>query len=249
MALNIPGFTTPNADLSSFLSSDYARWFGAVGQTVGTSILDIPKYDIWLKQGNIVFRFPLLPESFKIGNNARNKSYNIEGLGEVTTIKSPNLLEFSFSSHFPKNHFIGCQYTNLIDPKIVVVLLENIKRNGPVRLIITGTPINMLCTIEKFPFSENGGDIDSLQYSITFKEYRRVVPRSVQVKDGVATIDNQEIRVSGKIPQDTTFVKPGDNLYKIARKQYGDGGRWPEIATKNSIRSPYLVFPGQKLVL
>lgn len=249
MAFNIPDFSTIEGGITNFLSSNYAKWFLPVGQTLITSILDVPKYDIWLKQGNLIFRFPLLPSSFNVSNTAQNKTYNIEGLGEITQIKSPNPLIFNFSSHFPKYHFTGCQYATLIDPKIVVTLIEHMKRTGPVRLIITGTPINMLCSIESFPFEERGGDVDSVYYSLSFKEYKNKQPRNISVRNGTAFLDNKAVRISDKIKSTTATTGAGDNLYKIAQKQLGDGSKWAEIAKKNNLKRPYKLIPGQKLVV
>jgi len=204
---------------------------------------------IILKQDNLFFSFPLLPEIFKIGNSANNKTYNIEGLGNTTVMKSPNLLEFSFSSHFPKYYFIGCQYEKMMNPKLVVLLLEKMKREGKLRLVMPGTLINMLCTIDKFNIEERGGDVDSIYFSISFKEYRKKTPRKITVKNGVVQLDNNKIRISEKSINTTHVVTSGENLYKIAQKEYGDGSKWVDIATKNGITSPYTIYASQKLVL
>ena len=47
----------------------------------------------------------------------------------------------------------------------------------------------------------------------------------------------------------TYTVVSGDSLSKIAKKIYGDGGRWKEIweANKDTIKNPDLIHPGQVL--
>jgi LysM repeat protein len=47
----------------------------------------------------------------------------------------------------------------------------------------------------------------------------------------------------------TVTVKKGDTLYGIARAKLGNGNRWPEIASKNGIRDPKRIQPGQVLQL
>lgn len=49
----------------------------------------------------------------------------------------------------------------------------------------------------------------------------------------------------------TYTVVGGDSLSKIARKIYGDAGRWKEIfeANKDTIKNPDLIHPGQVLKL
>ena len=47
----------------------------------------------------------------------------------------------------------------------------------------------------------------------------------------------------------TYTVVAGDSLSKIARKVYGDAGRWKEIfeANRDTIKNPDLIHPGQSL--
>lgn len=45
-------------------------------------------------------------------------------------------------------------------------------------------------------------------------------------------------------PKDPTYkVVSGDTLWDISIKEYGDGFHWPDIATKNQIPNPDLIFP------
>jgi nucleoid-associated protein YgaU len=52
----------------------------------------------------------------------------------------------------------------------------------------------------------------------------------------------------GKLPRDAVvFVQPGNSLWRIARRSYGDGVRYAVIyeANRNQIRNPDLIYPGQ----
>lgn len=44
-------------------------------------------------------------------------------------------------------------------------------------------------------------------------------------------------------------VEPNDSLWKIAQRKYGDPRRWPEIAARNRLRNPDVVFVGQILTI
>lgn len=44
-------------------------------------------------------------------------------------------------------------------------------------------------------------------------------------------------------------VVPGDNLWGIAERFYGDGTRYPEIAAANGVENPSLIFPGQTFLI
>ncbi|GEM_PF-941982 len=49
-------------------------------------------------------------------------------------------------------------------------------------------------------------------------------------------------------PQKYT-VQEGDSLYSIAKKFYGDGNRWPDIARRNYLSSPTDINPGQVFIV
>ncbi len=54
------------------------------------------------------------------------------------------------------------------------------------------------------------------------------------------------------LAKDQTFiVQPGNSLWRIARRSYGEGLRYTVIydANKDQIRNPDLIYPGQVFVL
>ena len=52
-------------------------------------------------------------------------------------------------------------------------------------------------------------------------------------------------------PEGTYTVVPGDNLSKIAHKQYGDSSKWRVIyeANKGTVKNPDQIWVGQILVI
>lgn len=42
-------------------------------------------------------------------------------------------------------------------------------------------------------------------------------------------------------------VRKGDTLWAIAKALLGSGTRYMEIAKKNNLKNPHLIYPGQKL--
>lgn len=44
-------------------------------------------------------------------------------------------------------------------------------------------------------------------------------------------------------------VQPGDDLWQIALKNYGDGYAWPIIAQANKLVNPDIIQPGMKLII
>lgn len=59
------------------------------------------------------------------------------------------------------------------------------------------------------------------------------------------TADTTTCKGNGK----TYVVKKGDNLWNICKKELGDGSKFGELAKKNGISNPSLIYPGQVIKL
>lgn len=68
-------------------------------------------------------------------------------------------------------------------------------------------------------------------------------------------VDFSDVQASSSsVPADATrtyTVEAGDSLSKIAKREYGDAGKWQRIyaANRNIISNPDLIHPGQVLTI
>ncbi|MBO5093918.1 MAG: LysM peptidoglycan-binding domain-containing protein [Lachnospiraceae bacterium] len=110
---------------------------------------------------------------------------------------------------------------------------------------MTGTPVNMECTIENFTWGENDGTKD-INFTLELKEYRKV-------KVKTANKENEELQRTAKEVKSTTYtVVKGDNLSKIAKNLTGNSANWRTIYSRNKGvigDNPNLIYPGQELVI
>ncbi len=213
-------------------------------------------YQMWLTYngGGSKLRFPVLPEKFTLKNGSSNTSVDIAGLGEIVVKQGRPAFEISFSSFFPKGFFTGVQSDSLTDPKELVKKIAKWKEGSkPVHLIITGTLVNMHCVISNLQVTENGGDVGTIHYTLTLKEYREVSVRKVAVNTTTmtATVAGAYTRTDNREQETTYTVVKGDCLWNIAKKKLGDGSRWKEIFELNTdvIKSGNLIYAGQVLKL
>lgn len=219
------------------------------------------KYQMWLTYNGEKekLQFPVLPETINIKSGSNNENLNIADLGEITIMQSRPAYQFSFSCFFPKTKFPDIAVGSLTTPLTLVEKIKSWKASDkPVHFIVTNCGINIYCTIEKFDTNEDGGDVGTIYYSITLKEYRDVSVRQVSVNvssttaTATATVEKSSARVDNTVTAKTYTVKTGDSLWNIAKAKLGSGSKYKEIynLNKNVIGSnPNLIYVGQVLSL
>lgn len=210
-------------------------------------------YEFWLSQGSQKLRLPVLPEKIEIGGAMQNESVKVSGLGELIFIDEPGAREISFASFFPRRHSPLCEYRTIPKPETAInTIMKWRNKKQPIRLIVTGTKINFLCSLEEFTYSEGESGVGDRDYSLQLKEYKTASPRKIKVKKPV-----QKKRPSKPAPR-TWKVKKGDTLWAIAGKVYGKNTEWRKIwnankamlikrDSRNNRQPGHWIYPGQTL--
>lgn len=217
-------------------------------------------YQMWIT-GNAEaekLRIPVLPEKFTVDIGSKNSSVDVVGLGEIVVKQSRPAYQFKFSSFFPARRFPGLSVSSLSPPLSCVEKIKGwIDGKKPVHVIITGISIDVYCTIEKFSYYEQGGDVETIYYDLTLKEYREVTLRKVKVdtEEKQATVEKTETRVDNTVPPKTYTVKKGDCLWNIAKAYYGSGAQYTKIYEANKAvidahhGGPNMIWPGDVLTI
>lgn len=214
------------------------------------------KYELWITFNGEKekIRLPVLPEKFDMSMGTKDQSVDIVGLGEILVAQNRPATEFSFSSFLPSATFPGIQFSKIYEPKTIRDKLIGWKNSTkPVHLIIAGLNIDCYCRITKFQPTEKGGDVGTVHYSITLKEYRETQVRQVkvEVKTATATVQQNTARTDNRTTPKTYTVKKGDCLWNIAKKYLGSGAKYMQIfnLNKDKIKNPNLIYVGQVLAL
>lgn len=217
---------------------------------------------------NSRFIFPSLPEKINIGRSAKYRNYDLINGNTYKLPKGNECDEISWSGKF---FGIGRKslFPLYVEPAKCEKILKRWMKNGkPLRLIITGTNINLDVTISKFDTSLEGGYGD-MSYNITFVQYRDLniytmkelqkASGKSRKKGGKKKTESRPTKGSGG----TYVVKQGDTLWGIAYKKLGDSLRWSEIYSLNkriientakkygyaNSDNGHWIFPGEKLSL
>lgn len=209
--------------------------------------------EIWLRQGTTKFRFAVRPSEYEVISESNNTQVVINSLGEVNLLGKRKLKNISFSSFFPAQKYNFCDYTTFPAPMESVKLIERMKNKGVMRLTMTGTPVNMDCTIESFTWGENDGTKD-INFTLEFKEYRKVKVKTKPEKETLSQNITPAVteRPSKEVASTTYTVVKNDNLSKIAKNLTGNSANWKAIYEQNKEiigGNPNLIYPGQQLVI
>jgi Uncharacterized protein containing LysM domain len=232
---------------------------------------------IYITQGADRIILPINPEKLRLTEKSKNKEQSVLGLGDVNIPDVRGLNEIKFDSFFPFawNYYCNVGQAELRSPIEYVNLLMKFKNSKkPVNLVIAGNMQNILKAngnasglflIEGMDYEIRAGEENDIYYSIALKQYRSYEPAKIEVKNNIVQVQTSTTPVSKptltvqpqarpivatatiKVKQYT--VVSGDNLWNIARKYYGDGNRYTEIARANNLSNPSLIYPGQKLVI
>lgn len=161
---------------------------------------------------------PVNPSSFEISGSQNNQSVYVHNLGEINLKGKRGLYSITLESFFPAREydFLHGEYHDPYD-YYCKKLKSLYEKNKTIHLIITGTDINMFCTIETFTHGETdrSGDV---KYSLTLKEYREVMASK---------------RMSTKKKETTYTWKKGDTWSKVVKKHLGSSSTWKQVRKAN----------------
>lgn len=218
-------------------------------------------YAVFFDKDNVTYRLPVNPEEIETSSAQTIEKYEMLKLGQIAIPTHMELKEYSFETEFPHRplHYVETS-GDFRDPDFYLKLFEQWRQEkAPVRFIASngiGDDINTLVLIEELTVIEKAGEEGDKYVSFQLLEYREfgkkmvVVITDESVPTAVAKKEEPAPSVNPK-SNGTHIVQPGDTLWAIAKKYYGNGNQYPRIvnANKDKIKNPNLIFPGQQLVI
>lgn len=199
--------------------------------------------------------FPVNPTEINIRRDKSFETVMIISGGELDVPQGVKVKEISFSSYFPANDSddeMPYRYKPLPDPQVAMNQLNTWMENKqPLRLILTGTAVNVLVMLSAHNSSFKGGEPGDVYFDLTFRTWRDYKIRTLAAREN-SSVAAGSARPDIKPVPSLYTVKSGDTLWGIAKLLLGSGNRWRDIYTANQAKigpNPDRILPGQELVM
>ncbi len=221
-------------------------------------------YAIFFDYDNKTYRLPVNPEQIEITTTQAVEKYEVLKLGQISIPTHMELLEYSFDCELPHIPYSYVETSgDFKDPDYYLRLFKDWRdKLKPIRFIASngiGDDINSLVLIQELTITEKAGEEGDKYISFKLVEYKQFGKKSEVIKSKNPSMPIKVVKTKTNISTPTVnpkskgiyTVKPDDSLWGIAKLQYGDGSKYPKIftANKNQIKSPGLIYPGQRLVI
>lgn len=119
-----------------------------------------------------ILKIPVPPSEFTVSKPHSNGVFETVSAGQLNLIGTESLKSISWSSFFPVRDYPFLRDRTDKAFGYLYTLDVWYEQKLPMRLIITGTPINMACTIDDFSYTiKQDGD---MWYSISLSEIKLI---------------------------------------------------------------------------
>lgn len=207
-----------------------------------------------ITSGGVEIPIPVMPEKLAVSSAGKNKTATVLELGEVLLLRKRGLRTVSWESFFPASS-IPLVSGKRLEPMELVAEIQRARDSlKPLRFLLLGANLDVNTTmgIDDFQYEERGCEVGDVYYSIKLSEWINYAPKRLTLSGGAQAVEQPAKRSGTPEAPKTYTVVSGDSLWAIARRSYGDGGRWKNIyaANKSTVgANPNRIYPGQVLTL
>lgn len=210
-------------------------------------------------------QFPIAPSSMETQINNNNKTITLINESEVNILKKPGLTDISFELLLPNSKYPFAVYPDGFQPATYYLeKLENLKLSKkPFQFIVSRMKpngdllfdTNMKVSLEDYLIQEDAENGFDIVVSLNLKQYREYGTKVLEIKKtkvaGKSIAKTTKPRASNKTTPKTHKVVRGDTLWAICKKYYGKVTKamTDELAAKNGIKNPNLIYPGEVVKL
>ena len=181
------------------------------------------------------FTLSVNPKEISVTQQSKDKTIDLLNVGEVNVQGYRGLVKLSLSTFLPAQSS-PFNRSGTAPEQVVQAIKKSKNGQRPVRIVVSGTDINLNFTVSSMEEKYIEGQTD-VYINWAFTEQRTGSIGAVASMSGRYTDTGLCERADTRSTSKTVTLKAGDNLWDIARREYGDGSRWKDIADANGITS------------
>ena len=199
------------------------------------------------EENNTELTLPVTPESFQVSHGIDFETVNIHTLGDVAIAGYPVLATVKIDCMFPARSYPFNNYGTNPDPYHYVDAFRlSCDNHTALRLVVSGTAVNMPVKVESIEYGEKDGTND-VYASLTLREQKTL--KAVSVQTAPKNANRSRAASSGKAATEVQSytIRRGDTLSAICKKYYGNASLYGKLAAFNGIKNANLIYSGAVL--
>jgi hypothetical protein len=186
-------------------------------------------------------RLPVTPGRITVTSPGRSGSVSLIDNTEISIPGGPGLREIAFEALLPNARYPFAVYDgDLFRPaNFYLTLLTRLKNAASPFLFTVGggeTELSLEVTLEDFTIVDDAANGRDIEVGIRLREVRSAAARALSTGGYTA-----------EAAPETVVTGPGDTLWSVAKRTFGDGSRWVELASGNRGVPPNRVPAGTVL--
>ncbi|UPW82723.1 hypothetical protein [Lysinibacillus sp. Ag94] len=127
-----------------------------------------------------IIQLPIVPSEFKIPSPVNNETFTTINQGDIKAIGRRGLKSLPIETFFPSKVYPFSRDTTYFGWEYVEIIESWIDKRFPIRVVISGTPINVLMTIDNFEYGLQDGSGD-VYYSLALSEFKEIILETKKV--------------------------------------------------------------------
>lgn len=131
--------------------------------------------DIFLSVNNRaeIIQLPIVPSEFKINSPVNNETFTTINQGDIKLFGERGLKDLTIESFFPNKEYSFARSNDYKRWEYIEMIESWIDRKLRVRLVVTGSPTNIVMAIEDFEYGVQDGSGD-IYYSLSLSEFKDI---------------------------------------------------------------------------
>ncbi|MEK4715335.1 hypothetical protein [Sporosarcina sp. FSL K6-5500] len=131
--------------------------------------------DIFLSVNNReqIIQLPIVPSEFKINSPVNNETFTTINQGDIKLFGERGLKDLAIETFFPNKEYSFARSNDYKAWEYVEMIESWIDRKLRVRLVVTGSPVNIVMAVDGFEYGVQDGSGD-IYYTLSLSEFKDI---------------------------------------------------------------------------